>query len=214
MNDLTLIIGNKNYSSWSLRPWLFMRKNALCFEEKIIWFDTPTFKDEVAPYGSNGTVPALFDGQRQVWDSLAIIEYLINTRELKYTWPKDGECLALARSMAAEMHSSYGALRNALSMDTRLNIAYEITDQNCQSDVDRIVYLWQRALHMKNAEGAWLFGQFSVVDAMFAPVIFRFNSYSVKVPLAIQSYMDFVLGDVDVKDWVHAARDEVVLQDH
>ena len=214
MSALTLVIGNKNYSSWSLRPWLFMRKNKLDFKEQIVWLDSPTFKTEVAPFGSNGTVPALLDGDLQIWDSMAIIDYLISTQSLSFNWPQHKACYALARSMSAEMHSGYAALRAHLSMDTRLKTPYQVQDVALQNDIDRINYLWSKALGSHNKKGNWLFGEFSAVDAMFAPVVFRFDSYSIKVSKSIRTYMDTVLSDEDVMAWVEAARDEVVLENH
>ncbi|MFT5258319.1 MAG: glutathione S-transferase [Saprospiraceae bacterium] len=214
MQQLTLVLGNKNYSSWSLRPWLFMRKNGLSFNEKMVWLETPTFKQVLESHGSNGKVPALLDGEIQVWDSLGIIDYLCSSRALTLTWPKDAKLLALARSMSAEMHSGFMALRNELSMDTRLKRSYQIKDPDCQKDIDRIISLWQLALRSGHREGSWLFGEFSVADAMFAPVVFRLNSNSIKVPAEVARYIEFVLRDDDVVSWVEAAREEVVLPGH
>ncbi len=215
MSKLKLIIGNKNYSSWSLRPWLFMRKNTLDFAEQIIWLDTPTFQQEVQPFGSNGTVPALVDDKLQVWDSLAIIDYLIDTQKLQYTWPQDKAQRALARSMSAEMHSGYSALRSQLSMDIRLRKAYKTSDVHLQGDIDRIISLWTQAFSMRDQQaGGWLFGGFSAADAMLVPVVFRFDSYSIPVPSQVRAYMDHCLADEDVRQWVDDGKDEVVLPDH
>lgn len=207
MTTPTLVIGNKNYSSWSLRSWFFLRKNNIEFTEKQLWLDEPEFTPAISQYNSGGKVPLLLDSGIAVWDSLAIIEYSIDRFDCNGGWPEDQSLRAHARSIACEMHSSFAALREECPMDIRSQ--YEISlSAAAQADIERIGHIWTQALEMTGKQAAWLYGNFSPADAMFAPVVFRFNSFGVKVSPLLQSYIDFVLDDEVLAEWIHDAKRE------
>lgn len=207
MNSRTLVIGNKNYSSWSLRPWFFLRKNHIEFTEQQMWLDVPQFKDDVSRYGSGGKVPVLLDSGVEVWDSLAIIEYAIDRFGCDACWPTDIKQRAHARSIVCEMHSSFFALRDECPMDIRGRHAVVLSEA-AQVDVRRICTIWTQALNMSGNRACWLYENFSVADAMFAPVVFRLNSFGIEVDPLIQSYIDFVLSDEILAEWINAANAE------
>lgn len=173
----TLIIGNKNYSSWSMRPWLLMRHFGIAFEERFIPLFSADFKREVLRYSPSGKVPCLLDGELAVWDSLAICEYLAERHP--GLWPEDAAARAVARSVSAEMHSGFTALRSALGMNIRRHAPRPIASPDIQKDVDRIVRLWTECRERFGGGGPYLFGEFSIADAMYAPVCFRFQTYGV-----------------------------------
>jgi len=201
MNTRTLVIGNKNYSSWSLRPWFFLRKNNIEFTEQQLWLDAPEFRPAIAQYGSGGKVPVLLDSVIQVWDSLAIIEYSIDRFGCDTCWPTDVEQRAHARSIVCEMHSGFPALRAECPMDIR-GRHERILSEASQADISRICMVWTQALTMSGNQGRWLYGEFSVADAMFAPVVFRLLSFGIKTDPLIQAYIDFVLDDDILAEWV------------
>ena len=203
----TLVIGNKNYSSWSLRPWIFLRKNDIPFDEEQLWLDEPDFKPRVNRYNSGGKVPVLLDRGRQVWDSLAIIEYAIEHFDCRYGWPESDELRAHARSSVCEMHSSFPVLRAECPMDIRSKHEVELSDAAAQ-DIQRVCELWTQALALSGSGQGWLYGDFSVADAMFIPVVFRFDSYAVEVTARIREYMDFVIAEESLAEWIAAARQE------
>jgi glutathione S-transferase len=207
MNTRTLVIGNKNYSSWSLRPWFFLRKNNIDFEEKQLWLDVPEFKTNIRQYGSGGKVPILIDSGVEIWDSLAIIEYSIDRFGCNACWPADIAQRAHARSIVCEMHSGFAALRNACPMDIRGRHRIDLS-QAVEADIQRICTIWTQALEMSASNGRWLYGEFSSADAMFAPVVFRFNSFGIKVSPVIQAYIDFVLADEVLAEWISDAHAE------
>ena len=207
MRSRTLIIGNKNYSSWSLRPWLFLRKNDIEFTEKILWLDEPAFKPEIEPLGSGGKVPVLLDGSITVWDSLAIIEMAIDRYSCQYTWPADANLRAHARSISCEMHSSFAALREECTMDIRTRNQIKLSAEAYQ-DVQRISEIWTQALESSGNQGKWLYGEFSAADAMYAPVIFRFEGYGIETSPLIRAYIDHALADKALIEWVNDAKQE------
>jgi glutathione S-transferase len=207
MNSRTLIIGNKNYSSWSLRAWLFLRKNNIEFAEKQLWLDVPEFKSSISQYGSGGKVPVLRDSGIEVWDSLAIIEYSIDRFGCESCWPVDANWRAHARSIVCEIHSSFPAMREECPMDIRCRHEITLSD-DAQEDINRVCEIWTQALEMSGKQGRWLYGDFSPADAMFAPVVFRFSGYGVKVSPLIQAYVDFVLADDVLGDWMSDAARE------
>ncbi|MEE9447005.1 MAG: glutathione S-transferase family protein [Arenicellales bacterium] len=205
MSQKTLVIGNKNYSSWSLRPWLFLSKNNIEFTEKMIWLDEPTFKPAIEGFGSGGKVPVLVEGELIIWDSLAIIETAIDRYDCQYAWPKDADLRAHARSISNEMHAGFGTLRNDCTMDIRSKHNIDISEA-LQQDVSRICTLWETALAQSGNQGRWLYGDFSAADAMYAPVVFRFNTYGMKVSSTVQAYMDYVMADAVLARWVAEAK--------
>jgi len=208
MSELTLIIGNKNYSSWSLRPWIFMKHFGLDFEEKRIPLFTETTEEQLAPYFSNNKVPVLLDGSFSVWDSLAIMEYVSEKYLGGKGWPADERARAIARSISAEMHSSFTDLRNELPMNCRKMFpGYPLTD-DVKTDIERIFALWDRCRSEYGAGGEWLFGDYSIADAMFAPVVLRFRGYVVPLDDTAKEYVQTVLKSPHLNEWIESGRQE------
>jgi len=208
MSDYTLIIGNKNYSSWSLRPWIWMKQAGIPFTEKRISLFVDTTRQELEPYFSNFKVPVLKHGELLVWDTLAILEYLAEQHPQSGGWPADTRARALARSVSAEMHSSFTALRGAMPMNCRKHFPDFRYSQAVQADIDRISTLWAHCRSQYGAGGDWLFGEFTITDAMYAPVVMRLHGYDVKVTGVVQQYVDTMLGNPHVQDWIRAGREE------
>ncbi len=203
-----LVIGNKNYSSWSLRAWLALRKAGALFEEVRIPLDTPQFEAQVGRYSPTGTVPVLHDQGLVVWDSLAICEYANERFAAGRLWPAGREARAQARAACAEMHAGFEPLREALPMNCRATGRKVEIDAAVTRDVARIQALWSECRAQHGAAGPWLFGAFSIADCYFAPVVFRFRGYGVPVAGAVEAYCKAVLADPDVKDWQRAAEEE------
>ena len=218
---LTLVIGNKNYSSWSLRPWLAMKMAGLAFDEIRIPLDQPDTKASILRHSPTGKVPCLIDasgsGRLTVWDSLAICEYVNETCANGRLWPADRAARARARSVAAEMHSGFAALRLHLSMDIRAR-KFErgvaaMARADVAADIARIRALWFDAL--TQSSGPFLFGEFSTADAFFAPVAMRFITYDVELAPALAAYRDRLAGLAPMREWIAAATAEVEdLGDH
>lgn len=206
MSDYTLVIGNKKYSSWSLRPWIWMRHAGIPFREKRIALFTNTYREELRPYRSHHRVPVLVDGDVQVWETLAILEYLAEHHA--QAWPEDPAARAVARSASMEMHAGFKNMRRALPMNCSKRFpGYPIADE-VQDDIDRVVELWELCRAMADDQGDWLFGRFSIVDAMYVPVALRFHGYDVTLSDVAQAYVDTVLGDGHVRDWISAGQAE------
>ena len=204
----TLYIANKNYSSWSLRPWLLLRHFGVEFDEIRLALDTPGFASEVLQHSPTGKVPALRDGALQVWDSLAICEYA-NERWLGGRgWPVDLAQRAVARAAAAEMHSGFTALRSQLPMNSRRQPDGYRWDAAAQRDIDRVQALWRELRAAHGAEGDFLFGAFGIVDAMFAPVAIRFDGYGVAVDDTAAAYMQALFALPALREWRQAAAQE------
>ena len=197
----TLHIGNKNYSSWSLRPWVLMSELGLPFTEKVHVFGA---RFDVKPSGASpsGKVPALHDGDRVVWDSLAIAEYLAERHP--GVWPKDDGARAWARSAAAEMHSGFTALREHCSMNCGVRVRLHSHPEALQRDIGRLAELWQEGL--KRFSGPFLAGrEFGAVDAFFCPVAFRVQSYGLQLPEPCMAYVKRLLALASMKRWYEAA---------
>jgi glutathione S-transferase len=208
---LKLIIGNKVYSSWSLRGWLAVKQSGLPFNEVVVplyddaW-DARKTQPDLAP--SAGKVPLLWDGDTPVWDSLAIIDYLDAMTGGTRFWPSDPAARALARSMAAEMHAGYMPLRREHGMNTRLALPATTASAEVQADIDRIMSLWAQARTRFGGDGAFLFGAFGAVDIMFAPVITRFTSYGLPVSQIGRDYMNAVYAHPFMVEWMAGAQAE------
>jgi glutathione S-transferase len=208
---LKLIIGNKAYSSWSLRGWLAVRQSGLAFEEVVVplydedW-DKRRRGDEFAP--SSGKVPILWDGDVAVWDSLAIVEYCNEKSGGGKFWPKHDPARAMARSMAAEMHSGFAALRRKHSMNVRRVFPPAKPDEDVLADVTRIMELWAQARARFGGTGQFLFGEFGAADIMFAPVVTRIATYGLPVARFALGYMDAVLNHRFMQDWIAGAQEE------
>ncbi|MCW5691497.1 MAG: glutathione S-transferase family protein [Pseudolabrys sp.] len=202
---LKLIIGNKNYSSWSLRPWIAMTVAGIPFEEVLIPFETDEFKKTVADVSGTGKVPVLIDGDIRVWESLAILEYLADKFPAAGLWPKDAAARAHARVVANEMHAGFQPLRNHLPVNFARKIIKRDLPPPVQGNVHRIEALWAdcRARFGATAEraGPFLFGAFGNADAMYVPVVSRFHTYDVEVTPETRAYMDAVMALPAFKAW-------------
>ena len=208
---MKLVIGNKAYSSWSLRGWLACKLSGLPFEEVVVpLYDQEWEKrregDEFAP--SSGKVPILWDGDVVVWDSLAIVEYLNDKTGGDKFWPADLAARAMARSMAAEMHSGFSALRRKHTMNIRHVYPPKQPDADVAQELARLMELWMQARARYGGEGEFLFGQFGAVDIMFAPVVTRLVTYSLPAPRFAQAYMLAVLQHPFMQDWIAGAQEE------
>jgi glutathione S-transferase len=206
-----LIIGNRAYSSWSMRGWLACKATGEEFEELVVpMFDADWEKrregDEFAP--SLGKVPILWDGEIVVWDSLAIVEFLADRYGSALYWPEEEAARGMARSMAAEMHSGFANLRRDLPMNVRKSFpAKELSDE-VRAEIDRILQLWAQARARFGGTGDFLFGEWSAADMMFAPVVTRLITYSVGVPSFAGIYMKHVISHPHVAEWIDKAQDE------
>lgn len=205
---MKLIIGNKNYSSWSLRGWLAARQSGLHFEELTVPLMAEGKQElgEVKP--SWGKVPILWDGDTVVWDSLAILEYLADKVGRERFWPKDEGARGMARAMVAEMHSSFRALRRELPMNVRRRIELRKVSEETRQDVVRILTLWAEARARFGSGGPFLFGTFGAADIFYAPVVTRFATYGIGVPGFAQAYMETIREHDWMKEWVAAAEEE------
>ena len=208
MSELTLVIGNKNYSSWSLRAWLFLKHTGAPFREVRIPLDLPDTKARIAQYSPAGRVPVLIDGGLTVWDSMAICEYLSETILAGGGWPADVRSRAAARSVSAEMHSGFQALRSELPMNCRARRKVA-PSAAARADIERIVSIWEACRSGHAAAGPWLFGRFTIADAMYAPVAFRFQTYGVELGGNAAGYAKTLLEHPAALEWAAAGREEV-----
>ncbi len=215
MAALRLVIGNKRYSSWSLRPWLAMTHFAIPFDETLILLDRPEFKAEVARFSPSGRVPCLVDGDIAVWETLAILEYLAETFPEKAIWPRDRAARAHARAIANEMHAGFTGLRAACPMNLRRTFALRDWGDAARADVARIEALWRDARARFGAGGPFLFGGFSAADAMFAPVALRLDGYGWPLAEDTRAYVDAILALPAFRAWKAGAdqETEIVLAD-
>lgn len=199
--SLKLVIGNKNYSSWSMRPWVALKAFGIPFEEVLVALDKPDTTTRIAQYSSAGRVPVLIDGATTVWDSLAICEYLAERFPGKGMWPRDVEARAMARSVCAEMHSGFTGLRSAMWMNIRANFPGKGRTPAAQADIGRICEIWEACL-ARSGPHQFLFGEFSIADAFFAPVVMRFRTYHVALAPALQAYAERVIAHPAVAQWM------------
>jgi glutathione S-transferase len=191
---LILVIGNKNYSSWSLRPWIAMKALGVGFEEKKIPLYGPGSREAILRHNPAGKVPCLIDGATTVWDSLAILEYLAERHAS--LWPADASERARARSLSAEMHSGFPSVRNHMSMNVRKRYPGKGRTAEVLAEIDRILQIWGAA------KKPFLFGEFGAVDAMYAPVVLRFRTYAVELPPACRAYSDALLALPAMREWI------------
>jgi glutathione S-transferase len=204
---LKLVIGNKNYSSWSMRPWVVLTAFGIPFEEVKIPLGKPDTSNRIGQFTSAGRVPVLIAGETTVWDSLAICEYLAEQFPDKNLWPHDVAARAMARSICAEMHSGFGALRSVMWMNIRASFPGKGRTPASQSDIGRICEIWENCLDRAGPH-QFLFGEFSIADAYYAPVVMRFRTYGVWMAPALQAYMDRVTAHPAVAQWIRDALDE------
>jgi glutathione S-transferase len=214
MAKLHLIIGNKNYSSWSLRPWLAMTMAALPFDETIIPLDTPSTKKQIAKHSGAGRVPILHHGKIRIWETLAILEYLAETFPGKNLWPKAKAARAVARAISNEMHAGFSNLRNACPMNLRRPQKPVMLNDETRADIARIEEIWRDCRKTYGKGGKFLFGKFSNADAMFAPVVTRFETYAIPVAKDTRAYMDAVLATKAFQKWRSAALKETWIVPH
>ena len=209
---LTLVIGNKNYSSWSMRPWLALKTSGIAFEEKFIPLYTGAAdKQRILDVTRSGKVPALIDGDVTVWDSLAIIEYLAECFPEARLWPVDPACRAHARSASAEMHSGFAALRNECGMNLHRPVGAKALSENARADIARIQELWTDCRQRYGKAGSFLFGAFTGADAMYAPVIHRFRTYAIDVTSPGRAYMDTMMSLPAFQQWTDEALAETIV---
>ena len=206
---LTLVIGDKHLSSWSLRPWILLRHLGLPFTELRLPLDTPRFHAEVGRWSPTGRVPVLLDGDLRVWDSIAICEY---ASELAggAGWPSDAAARAIARSISAEMHSGFAALRSAWSMQAASRGLKRPLTPQARADVERIDAIWSDCRAHHHSRGPWLFGdRYTTADAMYAPVVLRFATYGAQLSDATRPYAEHVLSDPHLQEWIRGAEREI-----
>lgn len=202
---LKLVIANKNYSSWSLRPWLLLRHFHLPFREHWVSLKQENLGEVLAGFSGSKKVPVLQDEQVTVWDSLAICEYLNDVYLENNAWPNERPARAHARAIACEMHSGFEALRREMPMDIRAQRDISPSDA-CQRDIARIDTIWDECL--KEYSGPWLFERYSIADCMFAPVVLRMQTYGIALSTRAQRYCDNVLGDAHLQQWIKEAKAE------
>lgn len=207
--SLTLVIGNKNYSSWSLRPWLAMKQAGIAFNESNVLLARPESKEKILRYSPSGRVPCLIDGELTVFDSLAVCEYVNEQYADGALWPRDVAMRAQARSVVAEMHSGFAALRTHMPMDIRSRDADKgemaLRREDVAADIARIHSVWSEYLAQG---GPMLFGSFTIADAFYAPVVTRFATYGVKLSPLLAAYSDCVLSLPAMQQWIAAAKAE------
>jgi glutathione S-transferase len=206
---LSIVVGNKKYSSWSLRAWLALKLTGAPFEEAVVALDMPDTAENIRRFSPSGRVPALLDGPLTVWESLAICEYLAEKFPEAKLWPADPAARALARAVSCEMHAGFANLRNDCSMRVLERRPYQALKPETQKDVDRVVELWSECL--KTSGGPFLFGgRPGIADAMYAPVVSRFRTYSIPVSGAVAKYCDLVWAWPALQEWVAGARAETL----
>ncbi len=203
----TLVIGNKNYSSWSLRAWLFLHASGVDFEERRVPLDTPTFKATMAELSPTGRVPVLLDGAVRVWEALAICEYATDKYRLP-GWPAESAARAEALAVAHEMHGGFPALRAELPMNCRARRTGVVPSAAAQADIERIAAIWISCRERSRGDGPFLFGDFGIADAMYAPVALRCLTYGVPLPPTAGAYAESVAGHPSVRQWVAAGSAE------
>jgi glutathione S-transferase len=211
---LTLIIGNRNYSSWSMRPWVLLTAKGIAFDEVMLKFGSDAWRDHIARLSPSRLVPVLWEGppgdaaSLAINDSLAIAEYLHERFPQHHIWPREMRARALARAAAAEMHSGFRALRLAMPMNIRGRLAGKGHTPDALRDVDSVCALWARCRSARAAEGPYLFGEFSAVDAMFAPVAMRFATYCPPVTALAAEYCAALTATPAIAAWMAGARQE------
>ena len=209
---LKLVIGNKNYSSWSMRPWLALRSNNIAFEEIFIpLYTNKADKDRLLSVSRSGKVPALIDGDVTVWDSLSIIEYVAERFPEARLWPENRALRAHARSISAEMHSGFLPLRNECGMNLHRPIRAVALSADARANVARIEQIWIECRERYGRLGPFLFGKFGAADAMFAPVVHRFRTYAIEVAPQAQAYMDTMMAQPAFAEWTKAGLAETLL---
>jgi len=204
-----LIIGNKNYSSWSLRAWLLLREADIDFDEHRIALDVEDTARQIAEFSPAGKVPVLLLDDAAVWDSLAIAETVAEHWPEKNLWPRDSATRAHARSISAEMHSGFGELRSRMPMNCRAMGRRVALPDELTRDIDRVFDIWSDCYRRYGDKGSWLFGEFSIADAMYAPVVLRLRTYGINLPESARHYANRVLQSEAMQEWLLACETEI-----
>ncbi len=211
---LTLVIGNKNYSSWSMRPWLALKAGNIAFDEvEIPLYTGAADKQRILKFTPSGKVPVLVDGDVTIWDSLAIIEYAAERFPEAGLWPEDRAARAHARSVSAEMHSGFAALRDECGMNLHRPVGAKTLSTDARADIARIQQSWTECRQRYGKLGPYLFGGFSGADAMYAPVVHRFRTYAVEVTPEVRGYMDAMMALPAFREWTRAGLAETLVID-
>jgi glutathione S-transferase len=205
MPNLVLVIGTKRTSSWSLRPWLALKQGGLAFQEVLIDLRQPDVRSRILVHSPSGRVPLLKDGDLRIWDSLAICEYAAELACAVPLWPENKGARAVARAVSCEMHAGFSALRNELPMDLTQRIACPAMGADARADIERIQAAWNDCRSRFGAGGPFLFGRFSIADAMFAPVATRFRTYGISLDPVCDAYVEAIFGLPALKEWIAAA---------
>jgi glutathione S-transferase len=212
MTDLTIYLGNKNYASWSLRAWLALKRTGAAFDEVVIPLYQPGSRETVLKYSPSGRVPSLRHGDVTVWDSLAICEYLAETFPDAGLWPSDPQARAAARAVSAEMHAGLAAMRAHLPMNIRSSFPGRGMTPEVQADINRIMAIWRDCrARFGEGRGDFLFGQFTIADAIYAPVVTRFRTYKIDLEHEAEAYCATVLATPAMQEWISAARNEPMI---
>ncbi|MDB4937862.1 MAG: glutathione S-transferase [Labilithrix sp.] len=207
--DLVLVLGNKNLSSWSLRPWLLLRHAGISFRERVVPFESQGWHDDIAALSPSRRVPVLHHGQLVVWDSLAICEYVADLFPDAQHWPAERTARAVARAVSAEMHSGFASMRRDLPMDVVARHPRRTMSRETEDDVVRVQQIWTECRGRAGDAGPFLFGRFSIADAMFAPVIWRFRTYDVPIADGARGYYETMLALPAMQEWERDAVAEV-----
>lgn len=208
MADFKIIIGNKNYSSWSFRAWLALKATGAEFEEEVIPLDEMGTRDAILRHSPSGRVPALEHGERTVWDSLAICEYLAELFPEAGLWPAERGARAMARAVSAEMHSGFATLRTAMPFNIRASLPGKGKGDGVQGEINRIAAIWRSCREAHGGEGPYLFGNFTVADAMYAPIAARFSTYKVDLDETSAAYCAAIAAHPAYGEWLAEARNE------
>ena len=210
---LTLVIGNKNYSSWSMRPWVALRARNIAFEEVLIplYTDNPADKQRILGFSRAGKVPVLVDGDVTIWDSLAIIEYVAERFPQSRLWPEDRGMRAHARSISAEMHSGFLPLRNECGMNLHRPVRPVPLSADAKANIARVQEIWRDCRQHYGSRGPFLFGEFGGADAMYAPVVHRFRTYAIEVGAEAKAYMETMMALPAFRQWTEAGLAETLV---
>jgi glutathione S-transferase len=214
MADLTIYLGNRNYASWSLRAWLTLKATGAPFEEVVIPILQPGSKETLLKFSPSGRVPALHHGAIVVWDSLAICDYLADVFPDAGLWPRDAAAKAIARSISAEMHSGFQSLRGQFPMNIRSSFPGRDITPEAQADINRVMAIWRQCRNRYGeGKGDFLFGGFTIADAMYAPVVTRFRTYKFDLEREADAYCDAAMALPAMQEWVAAAKNEPMVID-
>lgn len=210
----TLIIGNKNYSSWSLRAWLMLRQAGIDFDEHRIALDEEDTRAQIAEYTDAGRVPVLILDGQAIWDTMAIAETLAERWPDKQLWPADAAARSHARCISAEMHAGFEALRNSMPMNCRAMGRKVALPDALTAEIDRVYAIWKDCHKRYSADGDWLFGHFSIADAMYAPVVLRLRTYGINMPESASAFANQLLESAAMQEWLAAAETETEVIDN